>query len=105
MKIYTTLQSGNLHFVQLSLYVLFLNKIKTHFQVPLKMCYKKKIQTKSIKFLFINKFINLKFFESREAYEEHKTGLVLHAFLKEADEMVIEGPNVIFEGYQMYSCD
>lgn len=52
-----------------------------------------------------NKFINLKFFESREAYEEHKTGLVLHAFLKEADEMVIEGPNVIFEGYQMYSCD
>ena len=52
-----------------------------------------------------NKFLNLKIFESKEAYEEHKSGLILKAFLQEADEMVIEGPNVIFEGIHMYSCD
>jgi len=52
-----------------------------------------------------NKFLNLKIFESKEAYEEHKNGLILKAFLQEADEMVIEGPNVIFEGIHMYSCD
>lgn len=52
-----------------------------------------------------NKFINLKIFESRDAYEEHKVGLILHAFLKEADAYIIKGPDVLFEGYQMYSCD
>src|SRR5690606_9711813 len=52
-----------------------------------------------------NKFINLKIFESKDAYEEHKTGLILHAFLKSADVFIIKGPEVLFEGYQMYSCD
>lgn len=52
-----------------------------------------------------NKFSNLKIFESQEAYEAHKNGDILKAFLKEADTFVLEGPNVIFEGYHMYSCD
>ncbi|MBA5793397.1 antibiotic biosynthesis monooxygenase [Flavobacterium sp. xlx-214] len=52
-----------------------------------------------------NKFLNLKIFESKEAYEEHKKGSILKAFLQEADEMILEGPQVIFEGVHMYSCD
>jgi len=52
-----------------------------------------------------NKFINLKIFESKDAYEEHKKGEILSAFLKVADPYILIGPEVIFEGYQMYSCD
>lgn len=53
----------------------------------------------------LNKFLNLKIFESKQAYEEHLKGAILNAFLKEADSMLIEGPIVIFEGIHMYSCD
>lgn len=53
----------------------------------------------------LNKFLNLKIFESKEAYEEHTKGPILKAFLQEADSFIIEGPNVIFEGVHMYSCD
>lgn len=53
----------------------------------------------------LNKFLNLKIFESQESYEEHKKGAILKAFLKEVDELLIEGPTVIFEGIHMYSCD
>lgn len=53
----------------------------------------------------LNKFLNLKIFESKEAYEEHRNGTILKAFLKEVDEMILEGPIVIFEGIHMYSCD
>lgn len=53
----------------------------------------------------LNKFLNLKIFESKAAYEEHLKGAILNAFLKEVDEMIIEGPKVIFEGIHMYSCD
>lgn len=53
----------------------------------------------------LNKFLNLKIFESKEAYEEHRNGTILKAFLQEVDEMILEGPIVIFEGIHMYSCD
>lgn len=53
----------------------------------------------------LNKFLNLKIFESKAAYEDHLKGPILKAFLKEVDEMIIEGPTVIFEGIHMYSCD
>ncbi|UUV22028.1 putative quinol monooxygenase [Paenimyroides aestuarii] len=52
-----------------------------------------------------NKFLNLKIFESKEAYSEHLQGAILKAFLQEADAFIMEGPTVIFEGIHMYSCD
>ncbi|HLV50730.1 MAG TPA: antibiotic biosynthesis monooxygenase [Flavobacterium sp.] len=52
-----------------------------------------------------NKFINLKIFEDSDAYEIHKNGEILEAFLTSADEMIIAGPKIVFEGYQMFSCD
>ncbi|HUH25589.1 MAG TPA: antibiotic biosynthesis monooxygenase [Flavobacterium sp.] len=52
-----------------------------------------------------NKFINIKIFEDADAYALHKKGEILQSFLTSADEMILSGPNIVFEGYHMYSCD
>src|SRR5690606_13919379 len=52
-----------------------------------------------------NKFINLKIFEDYNAYEILQNGVILKAFLTTVDEMIIAGQLIVFEGYQMFSCD
>ena len=52
-----------------------------------------------------NRFVNLKTFENKEAYLEHKDGEILNAFLDVVKDMLVSEPVTLFEGVNLLTRD